>query len=34
VLEAGRVVLEGPADEVAASPRVAAAYLGGGVSAP
>ena len=34
VLEAGRVVLAGPADEVAASPRVAAAYLGGGVSAP
>jgi branched-chain amino acid transport system ATP-binding protein len=33
VLEAGRVVLCGPADEVAASPRVAAAYLGGPVDA-
>jgi branched-chain amino acid transport system ATP-binding protein len=32
VLETGRIVLEGPADEVAASPRVAAAYLGGPVT--
>ena len=29
VLETGRIVLEGPAGEVAANPRVTAAYLGG-----
>ena len=32
VLERGRVVLEGPARELAADPRVEAAYLGGEVS--
>jgi branched-chain amino acid transport system ATP-binding protein len=32
VLERGRVVLEGPAKELAADPRVEAAYLGGEVS--
>lgn len=31
VLEAGQVVLSGPAAELATSPRVAAAYLGGSV---
>jgi branched-chain amino acid transport system ATP-binding protein len=31
VLEAGRVVLQGPADELARDPRVTAAYLGGHV---
>ena len=29
VLETGRIVLEGPSGEVAANPRVTAAYLGG-----
>jgi branched-chain amino acid transport system ATP-binding protein len=33
VLEAGRVVVEGPAAELARSPKVAAAYLGGSVEA-
>jgi branched-chain amino acid transport system ATP-binding protein len=33
VLERGRIVLEGPARELAADPRVQAAYLGGEVSA-
>jgi branched-chain amino acid transport system ATP-binding protein len=33
VIEAGRVVVSGPAAELAASPRVAAAYLGGSVEA-
>jgi branched-chain amino acid transport system ATP-binding protein len=33
VLEAGRVIAEGPAGELARSPRVAAAYLGGSVEA-
>jgi branched-chain amino acid transport system ATP-binding protein len=32
VLERGRIVLEGPARELAADPRVQAAYLGGEVS--
>jgi branched-chain amino acid transport system ATP-binding protein len=31
VLERGRIVLEGPSRELAADPRVQAAYLGGGV---
>ena len=31
VLEAGRVVLHGPADDLAGNPRVTAAYLGGPV---
>ena len=34
VLEAGRIVAEGPAAELAADPRVARAYLGGSVAAP
>jgi branched-chain amino acid transport system ATP-binding protein len=34
VLEAGRIVLEGRAAELAASPRVARAYLGGPVQTP
>jgi branched-chain amino acid transport system ATP-binding protein len=34
VLEAGRVVAAGPAAELAADPRVAAAYLGGPVGGP
>jgi branched-chain amino acid transport system ATP-binding protein len=33
VLERGRIVLEGPSRELAADPRVQAAYLGGDVSA-
>jgi branched-chain amino acid transport system ATP-binding protein len=33
VLEAGRIVTSGPADDLARSPRVAAAYLGGSVEA-
>ena len=33
VLEAGRVVLHGPADRLARDPRVVAAYLGGHVAA-
>ena len=32
VLEAGRIALEGDADELARDPRVAAAYLGGHVT--
>jgi branched-chain amino acid transport system ATP-binding protein len=31
VLEAGRIVLQGPAEELARDPRVTAAYLGGHV---
>jgi branched-chain amino acid transport system ATP-binding protein len=31
VLERGRIVLEGPSTELAADPRVQAAYLGGSV---
>ncbi|MER5225873.1 ABC transporter ATP-binding protein [Streptomyces flaveus] len=34
VLETGRVALEGPAAELAADPRVKAAYLGGTAEAP
>ncbi|MFE9444780.1 ABC transporter ATP-binding protein [Streptomyces sp. NPDC006602] len=34
VLETGRVALEGPAAELAADPRVKAAYLGGAAEAP
>jgi branched-chain amino acid transport system ATP-binding protein len=33
VVERGRVALEGPAKELAADPRVQAAYLGGEVGA-
>jgi branched-chain amino acid transport system ATP-binding protein len=33
VLERGRIVLEGPSSELAADPRVRAAYLGGDVPA-
>jgi branched-chain amino acid transport system ATP-binding protein len=32
VLEAGRVVLDGPSAELAGSPQVAAAYLGGAIT--